>query len=103
MKVYYLNLNEKEPFYDREEILGIVQSNIRVPFDSRELIARIVDGSRFSEFKPLYGSTLICCEAKLYGTTIGILSNNGVIFSDSANKGIQSKFSTLRNSIYSIV
>ena len=83
------NLNFKEPIYDVEEILGIVQSNIRSPFDSRELIARIVDGSRFCEFKPKYGTTLICCEAKLYGITIGILSNNGVLFSDSSNKGTQ--------------
>jgi acyl-CoA carboxylase subunit beta len=79
----------EEPVYDPEELLGIASADVRVPFDSREVIARIVDGSRFSEFKPLYGSTLICGWAHLHGYPIGILANNGILFSESANKGAQ--------------
>ena len=60
-----------------------------MPFDSREVIARIVDGSRFSEFKPLYGTTLVCGWAHIHGYPVGILANNGVLFSESANKGAQ--------------
>ncbi|HTL35363.1 MAG TPA: carboxyl transferase domain-containing protein [Kofleriaceae bacterium] len=77
------------PQYDAEELLGIASPDIKVPFDSREVIARIVDGSRFSEFKPLYGSTLICGWAHIHGYPIGILANNGILFSDSAEKGAQ--------------
>ncbi|MFT3697311.1 MAG: carboxyl transferase domain-containing protein [Kofleriaceae bacterium] len=77
------------PKYSAEELLGIASPDIKVPFDSREVIARIVDGSRFSEFKPLYGSTLICGWAHLHGFPIGILANNGILFSESAQKGAQ--------------
>jgi acetyl-CoA carboxylase carboxyltransferase component len=77
------------PRYDADELLGIASPDIKVPFDSREVIARIVDGSRFSEFKPLYGSTLVCGWAHLHGFPIGILANNGILFSDSAQKGAQ--------------
>jgi acetyl-CoA carboxylase carboxyltransferase component len=77
------------PRHDAEELLGIVSPDIKVPFDSREVIARIVDGSRFSEFKPLYGSTLVCGWAHLHGMPIGILANNGILFSESAQKGAQ--------------
>jgi acetyl-CoA carboxylase carboxyltransferase component len=77
------------PKYDPEELLGIASPDIKVPFDSREVIARIVDGSRFSEFKPLYGSTLICGWAHLHGYPVGILANNGILFSESAQKGAQ--------------
>lgn len=86
-KEYFFKI--EEPIYDSDELLGIVSANIRIPFDAREVIARIVDGSRFSEFKPLYGSTLVCCEARIHGILIGILANNGVLFSDSSNKGTQ--------------
>ncbi len=79
----------EEPLYDPEELLGIASADIRVPFDQREVIARIVDGSRFSEFKPLYGSTLICGWAHVHGFPVGILANNGTLFSESANKGAQ--------------
>ena len=79
----------KEPLYDKEEILGVVSADVRIPFDQRELIARIVDGSEFSEFKPLYGSTLITGFAHIDGHRIGILANNGVLFSEAANKGAQ--------------
>ncbi len=77
------------PKFDAEELLGIASADIRVPFDSREVIARIVDGSRFSEFKPQYGKTLICGWAHIHGFPVGILANNGILFSDSANKGAQ--------------
>ncbi len=77
----------QEPKYSSEEILGVVSADVRIPFDQRELIARIVDGSEFSEFKPLFGSTLITGYAKINGHQIGILANNGVLFPDAANKG----------------
>lgn len=76
-----------KPLYLEEEILSIVPADIRKPFDSRELIARIIDGSDFSEFKPDYGSTLVCGFAKIEGYPIGIIANNGVLFSEAANKG----------------
>jgi acyl-CoA carboxylase subunit beta len=77
------------PRYAADELLGIASADIKVPYDSREVIARIVDDSRFSEFKPLYGSTLVCGWAHLHGFPIGILANNGILFSDSAQKGAQ--------------
>ena len=79
----------KAPLYDVEEILGVVPANIKKPFDVRELIARIVDGSEFSEFKQEYGNSLVTGWAKIHGYPVGILGNNGVIFSESANKGAQ--------------
>jgi acyl-CoA carboxylase subunit beta len=78
-----------EPKYSPEEILGVVPANIKIPFDIRELIARVVDGSEFSEFKSEYGSTLVTGWAKIHGYPVGIIANNGVIFSESANKGAQ--------------
>ena len=77
------------PVYDINDIYGIVERDTRKPYDVREIIARIVDGSVFSEFKPLYGTTLICCFAKIDGMQVGIIANNGVLFSDSALKGTQ--------------
>ncbi len=79
----------EEPLYDAEELLGIASADVRVPFDAREVIARVVDGSRFSEFKPLYGGTLVCGWAHVHGYPVGILANNGILFSESANKGAQ--------------
>jgi len=79
----------EEPLYDADDLLGIASPDIKVPFDSREVIARIVDGSRFSEFKALYGNTLICGWAHIHGYPVGILANNGILFSESANKGAQ--------------
>jgi acetyl-CoA carboxylase carboxyltransferase component len=78
-----------EPLYDAEELLGVVSPDVRVPYDSREVIARLVDGSRFSEFKPLYGTTLVTGWAHIHGFPVGILANNGILFSESANKGAQ--------------
>ncbi|WP_428261200.1 acyl-CoA carboxylase subunit beta [Haliangium sp.] len=77
------------PRYDPEELLGIASADIKVPFEAREVIARVVDGSRFSEFKPLYGSTLVCGWAHVHGYPVGILANNGILFSDSSQKGAQ--------------
>lgn len=75
------------PAYDAHELNGIIPSNLREPYDSREVIARLVDGSDFDEFKALYGETLICGFAKIHGYRVGILANNGVLFSQSAQKG----------------
>ncbi|TDG50162.1 hypothetical protein AWZ03_003378 [Drosophila navojoa] len=77
----------EEPLYDPTELYGIVGPNLTKSFDVRAVIARIVDGSRFTEFKKLYGETLVCGFAKLYGGTVGIVGNNGVLFSESALKG----------------
>src|SRR5690606_7966088 len=66
------------PVYDPEELLGVASWDVKVPFDAREVIARITDGSRFSEFKPLYGQTLVCGWAHVHGYPVGILANNGV-------------------------
>jgi len=76
-----------EPAYDTQEIYGIVPKDSRQPFDIREVIARIVDGSNFDEFKALYGTTLVCGFARLYGYPIGIVANNGILFGESAQKG----------------
>src|SRR6201988_4870625 len=75
------------PAYDPSELYGIIPKDPRVQFDMREIIAGLVDGSRFHEYQPRYGQTLVCGVARLYGYQIGILANNGVLFSDSALKG----------------
>uniref|UniRef100_UPI0025EB6C1A carboxyl transferase domain-containing protein n=1 Tax=uncultured Caulobacter sp. TaxID=158749 RepID=UPI0025EB6C1A len=75
------------PAYDPEEIYGIVPTDVRAPYDVREVIARIVDGSQFDEFKALYGATLVCGFARIWGQPVAILANNGVLFSESALKG----------------
>lgn len=77
----------KEPNYPIDELLGIVSVDPKIPFDCREVIARIVDGSDFHEFKKEYGTTLICGYANIHGYKIAIIANNGVLFNDSANKG----------------
>ena len=76
-----------EPLYPASDLLGIVPSNVRKPYDVREVIARIVDGSAFDEFKALFGTTLVCGFAHLYGIPLGIVANNGVLFGESAQKG----------------
>jgi 3-methylcrotonyl-CoA carboxylase beta subunit len=76
----------EEPRYDPSEIYGIVSSDIRQPYDVREIIARLVDGSRFDEFKERYGSTLVTGFARLHGLLVGLVANNGVLFSESALK-----------------
>ena len=76
-----------EPLYDPREIYGIIPKDTRKPFDVRDIIARIVDGSEFDEFKALFGTTLVCGFARLYGYPVGIVANNGILFSESAQKG----------------
>ena len=77
----------EEPLYDPAELYGIVPQDPRQAYDAREVIARIVDGSRMHEFKPLYGETLVCGFARIMGNPVGILANNGILFSESALKG----------------
>ena len=79
----------EQPAYAIDEILGVVPANIRIPFDAQEVIARIVDGSRFSDFKPLYGPNLITGWACIHGFPVGILANNNPIFPAEANKAVQ--------------
>jgi len=92
------NLNKKKqpsvqlkkpvsPVFDEKEVYGIVPKDSRKPFDVRDIIARIVDGSEFDEFKPLYGETLVCGFAHIWGYPVGIVANNGILFSESALKG----------------
>ncbi|HAT8158530.1 TPA: methylcrotonoyl-CoA carboxylase, partial [Legionella pneumophila] len=97
-RVAISNLNRKKPdsihrvdtvppLYDSEDLTGIIPTDPRKPFDIREIIARVVDGSEFDEFKALFGTTLVCGFARLYGYPIGIIANNGILFSESALKG----------------
>jgi 3-methylcrotonyl-CoA carboxylase beta subunit len=76
-----------EPAFDPAELYGIIPTSSRKPYDVRELIARLVDRSWFDEFKALYGATLVCGFADIHGSTVGILANNGILFSESALKG----------------
>jgi 3-methylcrotonyl-CoA carboxylase beta subunit len=83
-----VNLKEpRPPKYDAEDLYGIVPSDVRAPYDVHEVIARLVDGSEFHEFKALYGSSLVCGFAHIWGIPVAILANNGVLFSESAVKG----------------
>ncbi|MBN9888080.1 carboxyl transferase domain-containing protein [Salipiger abyssi] len=75
------------PAYDPDEILGVVPGDLRTPYDIREVIARVVDGSYFDEFKPRYGETLVTGFAQIEGCPVGIVANNGVLFSEAAQKG----------------
>jgi acetyl-CoA carboxylase carboxyltransferase component len=79
----------EEPLYDPDELLGVTSIDIRKPFDVKEVITRIVDGSRFHEFKPTYGTTLVTGYAYIHGFPVGILANNGILFSESSEKGAQ--------------
>ncbi len=79
----------EDPRYDPDELLGIGSIDVRKPFEVREIIARLVDGSRFEEFKPTYGTTLITGWAHIHGYPIGILGNNGILFSESSQKAAQ--------------
>jgi 3-methylcrotonyl-CoA carboxylase beta subunit len=76
-----------EPCYDPAEMYGIIPTDTRKPYDVREIIARLVDGSEFDEFKQLYGTTLVCGFAHVWGYPVGIVANNGILFSESALKG----------------
>jgi 3-methylcrotonyl-CoA carboxylase beta subunit len=80
-------LAPRDPVYDPAELYGIIPTDTRKPYDVREVIARVVDGSEFDEFKQLYGTTLICGFAHIWGYPVGIVANNGILFSESALKG----------------
>ncbi len=83
-----VNLREpRPPKFDAEELYGIVPGDVRAPYDVHEVIARLVDGSEFHEFKSLYGPSLVCGFAHIWGIPVAILANNGVLFSESAQKG----------------
>jgi len=77
----------EEPVVDPEQLYGVVPADTRTPYDVREVIARVVDGSRFHEFKALYGTTLVTGFARIHGHPVGIVANNGILFSESALKG----------------
>jgi 3-methylcrotonyl-CoA carboxylase beta subunit len=77
----------REPLHPAEEIYGVIQADIKKPYDVREVIARIVDGSEFDEFKARYGATLVTGFAHIWGYPVGIIANNGVLYSESAQKG----------------
>ncbi|ETR75082.1 methylcrotonoyl-CoA carboxylase [Afipia sp. P52-10] len=77
----------REPLFPPEDIYGVVPADTRKPFDIREIIARLVDGSEFDEFKKLYGQTLVCGFAHIWGYPVGIIGNNGILFSESSLKG----------------
>ncbi|MDW9762505.1 carboxyl transferase domain-containing protein [Sinorhizobium meliloti] len=80
-------IEPEPPLYDPEEIAGIVPADLKTPYEVREVIARLVDGSRFDEFKARFGTTLVCGFAHVHGIPVGIVANNGVLFSESAVKG----------------
>lgn len=84
---YYQPSDFQPPIYDPQELYGLVPQDYRIPYDVRQVIARIVDGSFFTEFKTLFGSTLVCGFASIHGYPVGILANNGILFSESAQKG----------------
>jgi 3-methylcrotonyl-CoA carboxylase beta subunit len=89
-RVKNISLDVREPvapLYPAEDIYGIIPKDARQPYDVHEIIARLVDGSEFDEFKPLYGSTLVTGFARLWGYPVGIIANNGILFSESALKG----------------
>lgn len=77
----------EDPLYDPSEIMGIIPRQFKTPYDVREVIARLVDGSRFDEFKARFGATLVCGFAHIHGMPVGIIANNGVLFSESSVKG----------------
>ena len=79
--------DSREPLFDPSELQGVIPIDARKPFEVREVIARIVDGSELDEFKPLYGTTLVCGFAHIHGYPVGIVANNGILFSESALKG----------------
>ena len=78
-----------EPLYDPAELPGCASADVRVPYDMREVLARVLDGSRFEEFKPLHGDKLVCGWGSIHGFPVGILANNGILFSEESRKGAQ--------------
>ena len=83
-----LEVSDSEPpRHEVEDLLGIIPEDNRTSFDVREVISRVVDGSRFHEFKPRYGTTIVCGFARIHGYPVGIVANNGILFSESSLKG----------------
>ncbi|AXJ96556.1 MULTISPECIES: carboxyl transferase domain-containing protein [unclassified Sphingomonas] len=80
-------VDPRDPLYPIEELYGLIPQDVRAPYDVHEVIARLVDGSKFHEFKALYGASLVCGFAHIHGLPVAILANNGVLFSESAQKG----------------
>jgi len=80
---------DEAPRYPTDELIGCASADVRIPFDVREILARLLDGSRFEEFKPLYGDKLVCGWGSLHGFPVGVLANNGILFSEEAKKGAQ--------------
>ena len=78
-----------EPLYDPDELLGCASADVRIPFEVREVLARVLDGSRLEEFKPLYGDKLVCGWGSIHGFPVGVLANNGILFSEESEKGAQ--------------
>jgi acetyl-CoA carboxylase carboxyltransferase component len=78
-----------EPVYDVDELIGCASADVRIPFEMREIYARLLDGSRFEEFKPLYGDKLVCGWGSIHGFPVGLIGNNGILFSEEAQKGAQ--------------
>uniref|UniRef100_UPI00260C7808 carboxyl transferase domain-containing protein n=1 Tax=Brevundimonas sp. TaxID=1871086 RepID=UPI00260C7808 len=88
VKAVAMDIREpREPALDPQDLYGLIPDDVRAPYDVREVIGRIVDGSEFDEFKALYGTTLVCGFARIWGMPVAILANNGVLFSESALKG----------------
>lgn len=88
VKPQQLDITEiKPPKYDPSELHGVVPGDLKTPYDVREVIARVVDDSEFDEFKALFGTTLVCGFARIFGMPVGIVANNGILFSESAQKG----------------
>jgi 3-methylcrotonyl-CoA carboxylase beta subunit len=85
-QVWVRTQSPEDPLYDPEELYGVISADPKIPYDIREVIARIVDGSRFHEFKPLYSETIVTGFAHIFGYPLGIVANNGVLFSESALK-----------------
>jgi acetyl-CoA carboxylase carboxyltransferase component len=83
------SVSDEAPRYDPVELRGIAPADVRVPFDVREILSRTLDGSRFEEFKPLYGPQLVCGWGSIHGFPVGVLANNGILFSAEAQKGAQ--------------
>jgi 3-methylcrotonyl-CoA carboxylase beta subunit len=86
-KTHFEYKDPEEPFHNSEDLLGLIPKDNRTPVDVKEVIARIVDGSRFHEFKSRYGQTLVCGFAHIHGFKVGIIANNGILFSESSQKG----------------
>jgi 3-methylcrotonyl-CoA carboxylase beta subunit len=96
-----LSLSEpREPLYPAEELYGVIPTDAKKPFDVREIIARIVDGSDFDEFKARYGTTIVCGFARLWGYPLGIVANNGILFSESSLKAAHISSNSARSAAF---